>query len=63
MKMLGHKAVNESYIALTRSYVVSSMPGLFFCFENAMFLLVKRKLLTCKSYMQFLKVGIKEEMT
>ena len=42
--------VNESYIASTRSYVVS-MPVLFFCIENAMFSLVKRNLL--KSYAVF----------
>ena len=47
-----HKAVNESYITLTRSYVVS-MPELFFCIENAMFSLVKRNLLTGKSYAVF----------
>ena len=42
--------VNQSYIALTRSYVVS-IPGIFFCIENAMFSLVKRNLL--ESYAVF----------
>ena len=61
MQMLCHEAVNEPYIALTRSYVVS-MPELFFCIKNAMFSLVKWNLL--KSYAVFKStVGIKEEMT
>ena len=52
--------MNELYIAFTRSYAFS-MPGLFFCIRNAMFLVVKWNLLY-QSYADF-KCGVDGEMT
>ena len=53
--------VNQSYIALTRSYVVS-MPGLCFLYRKCYVFASQTEPSYLKA-MQFLKVGIKEEMT